>query len=66
MKIETNAFVPQTVGEMIELLKKYPAEWSFGLSYVDTGDNGSEWESSAMRMRVDAFENIESLEITIK
>jgi len=66
MKIETNAFVPQTVGEMIELLKKYPAEWYLGLSYVDTGDDGSEWESIARRMRVDASEGTGSLEITIK
>ena len=58
--------IPRTVGEMIEFLKKFPKDYALDLCYIDVGDNGSEWETSAMHMMVKSLEYSKALELTIK
>ena len=58
--------VPDTVGEMIAFLQKFPKDYKFDLYYVDRGDYGSDYETSAYRMRFHELKDYGSIEITIK
>ena len=45
-------FIPDTVGEMIELLKKFPADYDINFYIRNVYDNGSVYDESAYRMKV--------------
>ena len=59
-------FVPETVGEMIEFLKRFPKDYKLDLYYVDRGDYGSDYETEAYRMEFHELPDYGSLELTIK
>ena len=58
--------IPETVGEMIEFLKKFPKDHILDIYYVDRGDYGSDYETSAYHMEFQELKDYGSLEITIK
>ena len=58
--------IPQTVGEMIEFLKRFPKDRILDIYYVEHGDYGSPYETSAYRMEFEELKDYGSLEITIK
>ena len=55
---------PNTVGELLAILKQYPEEWPLYLYKNEVYDNGSEFESPAYKMSVIPYENIKLLSIT--
>lgn len=57
--------IPSTVGEMIEFLQKFPKDRILDFYYVDHGDYGGDYESSAYRMKVQELDDYGSVEITI-
>ena len=57
-------FVPDTVGELIDLLQKYPRDYKLDVCYVDKGDYGSDWEATAYRMKVNVLEDYRGLGLT--
>ncbi len=58
--------IPETVGEMIEFLKKFPKERKLDIYYVEHGDMGGDYETSAYRMEFHELKYCGSVEITIK
>lgn len=58
--------IPETVGEMIEFLKKFPKDYKLDIYYVDRGDYGSDYETSAYNMEFQELTDYGSLELTIK
>ena len=58
--------IPSTVGEMIEFLQKFPKDRKLDIYYVDRGDYGSDYETSAYHMEFYELADYGSLEITIK
>ena len=58
--------IPGTVGEMIEFLKKFPKDRILDIYYVEPGDYGSDYETSAYHMEVQELTDYGSVEITIK
>ena len=47
--------IPETVGEFIELLSKYPKESKFSVSIAEVYDNGSIYPTDSYRMSVDDY-----------
>ena len=58
--------IPRTVGEMIEFLQKFPKDRILDIYYVERDDYGSDYETSAYRMKFQELTDYGSLEITIK
>lgn len=58
--------IPQTVGEMIEFLKKFPKDRILDIYYVERSDYGGDYETSAYRMEFEELKDYGSLEITVK
>ena len=58
--------IPQTVGEMIEFLKRFPKDRILDIYYVDRGDYSSDYEIEAYRMEFEELKDYGSLEITVK
>ena len=58
--------IPQTVGEMIQFLQKFPKDRILDIYYVEHGDYGSDYETEAYRMEFEELKDYGSLEITIK
>ncbi len=58
--------IPGTVGEMIEFLKKFPKDRMLDIYYVEHGDYGGDYETSAYHMEFQELTDYGSLEITIK
>ena len=58
--------IPGTVGEMIEFLKKFPKDRILDIYYVDRGDYGSDYETSAYHMEFQELKDYGSVEITLK
>lgn len=58
--------IPQTVGEMIEFLKKFPKDRILDFYYVDHRDYGGDYEASVYRMEFQELEDYGSVEITLK
>ena len=58
--------IPATVGEMIEFLKQFPKDRILDIYYVERGDYGSDYETSAYRMKFQELKDYGALEITIK
>ena len=58
--------IPQTVGEMIKFLKKFPKDRILDIYYVEHSDCGGDYETSAYRMEFEELKNYGSLEITVK
>jgi hypothetical protein len=58
--------IPQTVGEMIEFLKKFPKDRILDIYYVERGYYGGEYETSAYHMAFQELTDYGSLELTVK
>lgn len=58
--------IPQTVGEMIEFLQKFPKDRILDIHYVDRGDYSADYETDACRMEFYELEDYGSVEITFK
>ena len=58
--------IPQTVGEMIKFLKKFPKDRILDIYYMEHNDYGEDYETSAYRMEFEELKNYGSLEITVK
>ena len=58
--------IPQTVGEMIKFLKKFPKDRILDIYYVEHGDYGSDYETEAYRMEFEELKDYGSLELTVK
>lgn len=58
--------IPQTVGEMIEFLKRFPKDRILDIYYVEHSDYGGDYETSAYRMEFEELKDYGSLEITVK
>lgn len=58
--------IPDTVGEMIEFLQKFPKDRKLDIYYVDRGDYGSDYETSAYHMEFQELKDYGSVEITLK
>ena len=58
-------FVPDTVGELIDFLQKYPRDYKLGVYYKDTEDS-SDWNVEAYHMKVQALEYYRGLELTLR
>lgn len=56
--------IPQTVGEMIEFLKKFPKDYKFDLYYMAC-DDGGDYETSAYYMKFHELKDYGSLELTV-
>lgn len=63
---KTKMPIPETVGEMIEFLQKFPKDRKLDLYYVDRGDYGSDYETQAYHMEFHELEHYGSVEITIR
>ena len=59
-------FVPETVGEMIAFLQRFPKDYKFDLYYLDRCECSPDYETSAYRMEFEELKDYGSLEITIK
>lgn len=57
-------FVPDTVGELIDFLQKYPRDYKLGVYYNDAGDR-PDWEVEAYHMKVQELEDYRGLELTL-
>ena len=57
--------IPDTVGEMIEFLKKFPKDRKLDIYYVEHLDGGA-YETSAYHMEFHELEDYGSVEITFK
>lgn len=58
--------IPQTVGEMIEFLQKFPKDRILDIYYMEHNDYGGNYETSAYRMEFEELTDYGSLEITVK
>ena len=58
--------IPDTVGEMIEFLQKFPKDRKLDIYYVEGDYYGSAYETSAYHMEFQELKDYGSLEITIK
>ena len=56
--------IPETVGEMIEFLQKFPKDYKFDLYYVGH-DDGGDYEASAYFMKFHELKDYGSLELTV-
>ena len=65
---KTTKLIPETVGEMIEFLQKFPKDRKLDIYYVkmDPIGYGGEYETSAYNMEFQELEDYGSVEITIK
>ena len=57
--------IPKTVGEFIELLKKFPADYFINVYKKVTYDGGSKHDESAYMMTLYGLDECESVELTI-
>ena len=55
--------IPNTVGEMIDFLKRFPKDYKFDLYYLDRCD--SDYETSAYHMKFHELTDYGSLELTV-
>jgi len=58
--------IPDTVGEMIEFLKKFPKDHKLDLHYLDRYEGSPDYETDAYRMEFYELPDYGSLEITFK
>ena len=58
--------IPQTVGEMIEFLKRFPKDRILDIYYVEHGVYGGDYETSAYRMEFEELKDYGSLETVVK
>jgi hypothetical protein len=58
--------IPQTVGEMIEFLKRFPKDRILDIYYVERGVYGGDYETEAYRMEFEELKDYGSLELTVK
>ena len=65
MNDETYKPVPDTVGEMIEFLKRFPKDYKFDFYYLERCEGGSDYETSAYHMKFHELTNYGSLELTV-
>lgn len=49
--------IPDTVGEMIEFLQKFPKDRRLDICYVDRSDYGSDYEAEAYHMEFQEFKD---------
>ena len=56
--------MPETVGELVKLLSKYPADHKLSVSIVEQFDNGSVWPTDSYRMSIANYEASEVVDIT--
>lgn len=58
-------FIPDTVGELIELLKKFPADYDINFYIRNVYDNGSVYDESAYRMKVEEYSECRCVNLTV-
>ena len=58
--------IPETVGEMIEFLQKFPKDRTLDIYYVEHGDYGGDYETPAYHMKFHELSDYGSVEITIR
>lgn len=54
--------IPETVGELVELLSKYPKEAKLSVSIVELFDNGSVYPTDSYKMSI--YEGTDLVDIT--
>ena len=57
---------PAPWGEMIKFLQKFPKDRILDIYFMEHGDYGGDYETSAYRMEFQELSDYGSLEITIK
>lgn len=58
--------IPQTVGEMIEFLKRFPKDRILDIYYLDRCECSPDYETPAYRMEFQELTDYGSLELTVK
>ena len=58
--------IPDTVGEMIDFLKRFPKDYKFNLYYLERYEGSSDYETSAYHMKFHELTDYGSLELTVR
>ena len=57
--------IPDTVGELIDLLKQFPRDRELNVYKRETYDNGSVYDESAYHMELEELDEYGGVELTI-
>ena len=57
--------IPDTVGELIDLLKQFPRDYALDVYKKVTYDNGSVYDESSYHMELERLDGYKGVELTI-